>query len=96
MTNRTVRLEVRCESERCKNVIAIEQNWTVGGPNDRGGFIVKCIECRSVFDVYVGEDVDASILVGGGWYLDSYDMDIEGDRNAVRKKYGIGPLNDAN
>jgi hypothetical protein len=96
MTDRSDRLESPCPSKGCNNVITVEQNWIAGGKNDYGGFILKCIACGTIFDMWVGRDVDASRVLGGATLLAKYHRDVPGDREATRTKHGLPPSENSN
>jgi hypothetical protein len=93
MPDRTEQLEAVCENTKCDNVIIVEQNWTADGANDYGGFIVECSACHEIFEIYVGRDIKDSRIILGAKKLADYNRDVEGDRVAVRKRFGLPPSN---
>ena len=82
----TARVDLDCEG--CGISIEIEQNWTAGGVNDRGGFVLKCDACGHVFEYEFGRDVNDSCVVRGAKILARYDDDI-GEKAAILKAYGL-------
>ncbi len=83
------RAEVSGKCPHCANDWRISQVWTVGGINDRGGWIVECASCSEKFDLHVGKDVMDSLLLEGGKVVASYDDEIDGDRQSTHDKYGV-------
>lgn len=92
MTDRSAQLETPCPNEKCDNIITIQQNWTAGDMNDYGGFILECTTCHTIFDFYVGRDIDASRVLAGAKKLADYNKDVEGDRESARKRCGLPPV----
>ncbi len=59
----------KCPS--CSNKIIINKVWYPGGLNDYGSFVVECNNCKHVFDIYVGRDVDASSVESGAKIIET-------------------------
>jgi hypothetical protein len=74
----------------CAKGVIIEQNWTAGGVNDYGGWVLKCSKCEKPFDARVGRDIQMSRVVSGAAILESYDDEVSGDKDRVLNKYGLG------
>jgi hypothetical protein len=79
-------LYLKCK--KCKSDIVIEKNWTPGGLNDYGGYILECVNCLHVFSVHIGRDIYESSVKMGARQLDKYD-DERGDKGKVEAKYNI-------
>src|ERR1700758_3528789 len=73
----------------CSNGIVIEQNWTPGGVNDYGGWVLKCDECGKSFHEHLGRDIQMSRVVSGAVVLATYDDEVEGNREDTLKRFGV-------
>ena len=78
-------VEITCQ---CGNEILIDKIWERGGVNDKGGYVLKCNRCESVFAFRLGKDINSSRVRNGAKLLATYDDEI-GDEAAVLKKFGI-------
>ena len=88
MANEAARVEAPCPNKMCNSIVVIEQNWTAGGVNDYGGYVLKCSACQTVFHMYLGRDINDSRVIGGAKVLATYDMEV-GDRDEVLARYGL-------
>jgi hypothetical protein len=68
-------IETTCDN--CDNKIEINQIWTPGGVNDRGGWVVECEKCSKKLHVRIGRDVNDSQMISGGKKIDSYDDELK-------------------
>lgn len=57
------KLPIKCPN--CNNSIIISKVWYPGGENDYGSFVLECNKCKTVFEISVGRDVDASSVESG-------------------------------
>lgn len=73
----------------CGQLINIEKNWTAGGVNDRGGYILKCAGCGGVFAFNLGRDISDSRVISGATKIDYWDDEVEGSKEATLKKHGL-------
>ena len=78
-------VEITCG---CDNKILIDKVWERGGVNDKGGYVLKCNKCETVFDFPLGKDINSSRVRSGAKLLATYDDEI-GDKAAVLKKFGL-------
>ncbi|MDD3099194.1 MAG: hypothetical protein PHW36_02475 [Bacilli bacterium] len=67
MEARTEYIEKMCS--RCGRTIRIRKVSYPGGTDNSGYFEVECLDCKEVFEIYVGTDVDASEIVSGAKLL---------------------------
>ena len=81
----------RCN--QCNNEIQINQRWTAGGINDRGGFVLQCSACNHIFEFHLGRDINDSGVKSGAKILARYDDGIEGDKIKVLKQFGLDQAN---
>lgn len=85
MTDRHEDVTLQCPD--CSALIDISKNWTAGGINDYGGWVLKCITCSHVFHHRLGRDVNDS-EVNGATILDTY-YDESENQDEVLKRYGL-------
>ncbi len=85
MPDRHLDLETNCP--HCNGPIRISQNWTAGGINDYGGWVLRCQQCTQLFDYRVGRDIEASFVVSGATVVESYIEEF--DENKVRGRHGV-------
>ncbi len=88
MTDRHEDVLMDCPNEHCDQVIQISKNWTAGGMNDHGGFVLRCEKCNTVFHYRLGRDVNDLAVISGAKLLDRYDDDLN-DKTEILKKHGI-------
>lgn len=88
MTDRHQTVELECKN--CRAQIVIQQNWTAGGINDYGGYILQCTACKQVLHFRLGRDVNDSRVVSGATVLAAYDEAVEGERESLLQQYGLG------
>ncbi len=77
-----------CPAPRCKQQIQIAKNWTPGGMNDYGGFVLRCNSCGTISSIHVGRDVNDSEITSGAAILDRYDDEV-GNKAVVLQRHGI-------
>jgi hypothetical protein len=86
MDSRTAEVTTNCA--KCENSIEIEKNWTAGGMNDYGGYVLRCLECDHVFEFPLGRDIMDSRVVKGAEILDTYDRELD-NKADILKKHGL-------
>ena len=69
--------------------IEISKNWTAGGVNDYGGFVLECASCQHVFHFRLGRDISDSRVVRGAKALETYDDEIPGDKDDVLRRFHL-------
>lgn len=69
-------LRFNCENKDCDNKFSAHIIEHKGGVNDYGWWIIKCDKCQTVFDAYIGRDVNDSSLTSGGTILEKLDKEI--------------------
>jgi hypothetical protein len=73
----------------CENQIEIQQNWTPGGVNDYGGWVLQCAKCAKPLHVHVGRDIQMSRVTSGAVILADYDDEVEGSKERVLDRFGL-------
>jgi hypothetical protein len=81
--------EARLSCPKCDNEVAIARTWTRGGVKDSGGYVLECSKCKHKFAVHLGRDFNPYASIRGATVLDTYDGDVEGDREKVLGSYGL-------
>ncbi len=72
----------------CESEIKVSKNWTAGGVNDYGGWVLKCKKCSHPFAFHLGRDILDSNVVSGAEIIDSYDDELK-NKHEVLAKYNI-------
>jgi hypothetical protein len=80
--------EARTKCPGCDNDVVIERNWTPGGVNDSGGYVLQCEKCDRIFAFHLGKDINDSRVLRGAKKLDTYDDEL-GNKDTVLGKYGL-------
>jgi len=80
--------EARTKCPGCDNDVVIERNWTPGGVNDSGGYVLQCEKCNHIFAFHLGKDINDSRVLRGAKKLDTYDDEL-GNKDTVLGKYGL-------
>ena len=80
--------EARTKCPACNNDVVIERNWTPGGVNDSGGYVLQCAKCDHKFAFHLGQDVYASRVLSGAKVLATYDKE-SGNKDDVLGTYGL-------
>lgn len=75
-----------CPNDQCKSPIRLSEGTFVGGNNDRGGIIIECSACKTVFPCKLKNPYDASRIVNNGTQLDSWTDDLP---DYLKKKHKI-------
>lgn len=86
MTDRNAHVTTNCPE--CTAPIEISQNWTAGGMNDYGGWVLKCNACSNAFPFHLGRDIYDSSVIKGATVLDTYNDEV-GDKEMVLARHGI-------
>ena len=86
MTDRHETISLKCPE--CPTAIEISKNWTAGGINDYGGWVLQCNSCSARFPYHLGRDVRDSWVLKGATVIDQYDDEL-GDKQAVLSKHGL-------
>ena len=68
--------EARTKCPGCDNDVVIERNWTPGGINDSGGYVLQCEKCNHIFAFHLGKDINDSRVLRGAKKLDTYDDEL--------------------
>lgn len=76
----------------CHHSVVVCVRWVPGGAKGYGGFIVECDDCGTNYDLRIGRDVNRSEVVYGAQLVGSYDEYVLGQRNEVRAKFGVKPV----
>lgn len=84
ITTESSTLLFKCGNKECNNDFHANIVKHKGGVNDSGWWIIKCDLCQSIFDVYVGKDVNDSSLESGGRILERFDKDIETEEDVKK------------
>lgn len=69
------------ECPKCKNEFRAHIVEHKGGINDYGWWVIKCDACKTVFDTYIGRDVNDSSLSSGGVILERFDKEISSEKD---------------
>ena len=80
--------EARAKCPKCGNDVVIERNWTPGGINDSGGYVLQCEKCDHIFAFHLGRDVYDSRVLHGAKILGTYDDGL-GNKDNVLGEYGL-------
>lgn len=72
----------------CGASIEISQNWTAGGINDYGGWVLQCVKCSHIFRLRLGRDIQDSSVRKGAMVLAVY-CDSMDDESIVLKRFGL-------
>jgi uncharacterized Zn finger protein len=91
MPDRDATLSATCPKPECGQEVEIHQRWTAGGVNDYGGYVLQCKKCGTVYPLHLGRDILDSRVRSGANVLDTYDDEIEGNREEVLKRHGLSP-----
>jgi hypothetical protein len=78
----------KCGNPECKNEFHANIVQHKGGVNDYGWWIVQCDKCQTIFDTYIGRDVNDSSLAKGGKILERFDKEVQTEqevKDAVKK-----------
>jgi len=84
----TASLTFKCPNKDCKNEFHAHIVEHRGGVNDYGWWIIKCNSCQTIFDTYIGRDVNDSSLISGGSILERLDKEVQNEedvKEAVKK-----------
>jgi hypothetical protein len=80
--------EARTKCPECDNDVVAERNWTPGGVNDSGGWVLQCAKCDHKFAFHLGQDINDSRVLSGATVLATYDRE-SGNRDEVLGRYGL-------
>lgn len=87
MTDRQGTVRLGCPG--CNAPIVIEQNWTAGGINDYGGYVLQCSSCKHTLHFRLGRDINDSRVVSGATVLATYDEAVDGEKESVLKQFDL-------
>lgn len=68
--------------------VVIERNWTKGGVNDSGGYVLQCEKCSNKFAFHLGKDIYDSRVLRGATVVDTYDDGLE-NKDEVLARHGL-------
>lgn len=86
MADRHAHLQSACP--KCSSKIEAEQNWTAGGINDYGGWVLRCNSCGALFHLRLGRDINDSRVIHGATVVDAYDDELK-NKDEILKKHGL-------
>lgn len=86
MTDRHAHLQTACP--KCGSKIEAEQNWTAGGINDYGGWVLKCNSCGALFHIRLGRDINDSRVICGATVIDTYHDELR-NRDEILRKHSV-------
>lgn len=69
-------MSFNCPEEKCKNCFQATIFEQDKNEIDYGWWILKCNKCGNVFDLYVGRDLNDSILIYGGEIIARFNTKI--------------------
>lgn len=77
---------VICPNTECKTPIRLSEGKFVGGFNDKGGIIIECESCNTIFPCKLSNAKDASGILKNGKRLDVWTDEMPSD---IASKYGV-------
>ena len=77
---------VICPNYKCKSPIRLSEGKFIGDVNDKGGIIIECDSCNTVFPCRLKNPNDASGIIKNGKQLDSWTEDLP---QYIETKYGV-------
>ncbi len=88
MIEQSFRTEVvKCPG--CESNIKLSIGRYAGGMNDNGGWILQCKKCPTKFPYSAKNPNDLSRVLSGAKVLDSWDDEVEGNKQDILAKYGL-------
>lgn len=77
---------VICPNDKCKVPIRLSEGKFVGGVNDKGGIIIECENCKTIFPCRLKNAKDASGVIKNGRLLEAW---IDEMPTIFESEYGI-------
>lgn len=84
---------VKCSNSECNNLIRLNEGKFVGGDNDKGGIVIQCNKCRSIFPCSLKNPNSSCISEGAQVlekWIDSFPTQFESKFNI--KKSNINAI----
>lgn len=81
------RFILKCPNCNCN--INLQEGKVAGGLNDSGGWILKCKGCQHTFPYSVKNPNDFSGVIMGASILDTWDNEIEGDKEQTLRSFSL-------
>lgn len=77
---------VLCPNNKCSAPIRLSEGSFVGGVNDKGGIIIECDKCKTIFGSKLKNPTDASGILLGGKVIDRWTDDLPDD---ITRTYSV-------
>lgn len=77
---------VICPNTQCMSPIRLSEGRFVGGDNDKGGLVIECSNCKTIFPCRIRNPRDAARIEKNGNYLDYWEDDMP---ESIKQKYDI-------
>lgn len=77
---------VICPNDKCKTPIRLSEGRFLGGENDKGGVVIECEVCKTVFPCRLKNPYDISRVIKNGKKLDDWTDEMP---DLIAKKYNV-------
>jgi uncharacterized C2H2 Zn-finger protein len=77
--------DIYLKCPKCDNDIEISKNYTPGGVNDYGWWIIECDSCGEIFSFNLGRDINDSNLRKGGKVIKKCDREFYTEDEVAKK-----------
>jgi hypothetical protein len=77
---------VICPNDKCKTPIRLSEGRFLGGENDKGGVVIECEVCKTIFPCRLKNPYDISSVIKNGKKLDDWTEDLP---DLIANKYNV-------